>query len=148
MGMEGAATSQIFSQVPNQIGVPVARGQSAISTFDPINLFTPVQEFFLPLGRDQTNTSIGLWFDTVGLIHIYLQQAIVPDNIYTQVKIVTLRLPVSMGFLISNMIQAMFFARSSILAIRAATAATTIEVQKLVDQLLERIRNKALNPES
>ncbi|HZW83641.1 MAG TPA: hypothetical protein VFF14_09540, partial [Candidatus Deferrimicrobium sp.] len=137
MGMEGV------SQVPNQLGVSVDRCQSAIPSFDPINLFTPVQEFFLPLGRDQTNTTIGLWFDTVGLLHIYLQQAIVPDNIYTQVKIVTLRLPVGLGFLISNSIQSMFYARAFILAIRAATAATTIEVQKLVDQLLERIRNKA-----
>lgn len=126
--------------------------QSEISgvptSFDPVNLFAPVQEFFLPLGRSQTNTTLGLWFDTVGLLHLYVQQAIVPDNIYTQVKILTLRLPLSLGFLISNMVQAMFFARSAALTIRATTAGTTIQVQKIVNRLLEQMRKKALNPES
>ncbi len=116
-------------------------------TFDPVNLFVPVMELFLPIGRDETNTMLGIWFDTAGLFHIYVQQAIIPDNIFTQVKIITLRLPVSLGFMISNILIGSFFARSATLAVRAATAGTTIQVQRAVNKILERIRTKALNPE-
>lgn len=146
MGPETTANPQPTPQTQNNLELST-RPPGTVPTFDPIRLFAPVQEFFIPIGKDETNTMLGLWFDAIGLLHVYVQQAIVPDNVFTQVKIITLRLPIPFGFMLANMIQATFYARAAVLAVRAATAQTTIQVQGIFDRILERIRTKALRGE-
>lgn len=113
---------------------------------DPVNLFPPVVEFFLPVGPQETNTMIGIWFDTAGLLNIYIQQAIVPDNIYTQIKIISLRIPVAFGFSIFNLGIAMFFARVLILVVRATTAEMAGEIQSLMQKIMDRVNYKRQAP--
>ncbi len=87
---------------------------------DPVNYLSPVIEIFVPIGNDETVTMLGLWFDAVGLLHIYCQQAIIPENVFVQVKLITLKVPIAIGFTLFNLGLALFFARSSILGLRAA----------------------------
>lgn len=87
---------------------------------DPVNFLSPALEIFVPLGNDETVTMFGLWFDAVGLLNIYVQQAVIPDNVFAQVKIMTLRVPIAIGFTLFNLGLALFFVRSFILGIRTA----------------------------
>lgn len=87
---------------------------------DPVNFLSPGLEIFVPIGNDETLTMLGLWFDAVGLLNIYVQQAVIPDNVFTQVKIITLKIPVAIGFTVFNLGLALFFVRSGILGLRSA----------------------------
>ncbi|KLU58594.1 hypothetical protein CEB3_c46100 [Peptococcaceae bacterium CEB3] len=99
---------------------------------DPVNYLSTAMEIFVPVSKDGSITMLGLWFDAVGLLHIYVQQAIVPDNIFTQVRIITLRLPIALGFTVFNLGLALFFVRAFVLGFRAAVSETAHKFQDLM----------------
>lgn len=107
---------------------------------DPVKFLSPVIEIFLPIGNEETLTMLGLWFDTVGFLHVYVQQALIPDNIFSQIKIITLRLPVALGFTLFSLGLALFLVRSSIMALRAATTETSDQIQRAVQQVIEKMK--------
>lgn len=102
---------------------------------DPVNFLSTALEIFVPIGQDETVTMLGLWFDSVGLLHIYVQQAVIPDNVFTQVRIITLRLPIALGFTVFNLGLALFFVRAFILGFRAAAKDTANQFQQIIDKL-------------
>ncbi len=125
---------------PGAAALPVGTGLPTNNLNDPVKMLAPVLEIFLPIGPSETNTMLGLWFDTLGFLHIYVQQAIAPDNIYTQVKIITFRLPVTIGFTIFSLGFGMFVARTVIIAMRGAAREAVSQIQLLLEQVLERIK--------
>lgn len=90
------------------------------NSYKTVKFLSPALEIFVPIGNDETVTMLGLWFDAVGHLNIYVQQAVVPDNVFAQVKIITLKVPIAIGFTVFNLGLALFFARSSILGLRNA----------------------------
>lgn len=51
---------------------------------DPVKLLAPVMVLYLPVGPRETDTMIGLWFTTVGVLNIYIQQAI--DKVMRRIR--------------------------------------------------------------
>lgn len=102
---------------------------------DPVNYLSTALEIFVPLGADETVTMLGLWFDSVGLLHVYVQQAVIPDNVFAQVKIISLRLPIALGFTVFNLGLALFFARAFILGFRAVATDTASQIRQAVDKM-------------
>ncbi len=125
----------VLRLLENEIGLTPAPGKP----LDPVNLLSPVIEIFLPVTLDGT-TMLGLWFDTAGLLHIYVQQAIAPDNIFAQVKIITLRLPIALGFTLFSVGLGLFFARSTYMATRLAAVESLRGAQKTLQQMIDQIR--------
>jgi hypothetical protein len=97
---------------------------------DPVSFLSPVLEIFVPIGNDETVTMLGLWFDSDGLLHIYVQQAIIPDNVFAQVKIITLKVPIAIVLTIFGLGLGLFFVRASILAFRAGAKESANQFHK------------------
>ncbi|HWJ03789.1 MAG TPA: hypothetical protein VNU93_08920, partial [Verrucomicrobiae bacterium] len=111
--------------------------------FDPVNLLTPVVEVFLPLTITTNNTLLGLWFDTAGDTHVFIQQAVVPGNIYSQVKVISVRLPIAFGFTLFNLGVALWVTRSTILGMRAVADELAQVFEAMVEQVIEKLNDKA-----
>lgn len=138
--MENPLTSEILSRDCSTID-PCEEVQNILQGLpDPVKFLSPVIEIFVPIGKEETLTMLGLWFDTVGFLHVYVHQALLPDNLFTQIKVVTLRLPIAWGFTIFNLGLAMFFSRSFIMALRAATAETSDQIQRSLQKTIDKLK--------
>ncbi len=130
-----AGQQDLLRRLEEEAGLSPAPGKP----LDPVSLLSPVIEIFVPVTLNG-NTMLGFWFDTAGLTHVYVQQAIAPDNIFTQVKIITVRLPFALGLLVFNLGLAMFFVRAFIVATRVAAVESLQGVQKMVQQMIDTIK--------
>lgn len=110
-------------------------------TIDPLILFPTVVEFFLPIGSGDDITTFGFWVGSDGLLKITIQQAIVPDNIFSQIKVITLKLPTALLLTIFFFGFGMFSIKLNILGQRAATREKTDQIQKILQKVMDTFNN-------
>lgn len=111
-------------------------------TFDPVNLLPTVVEFFLPIGSGDYLTLFGFWIDSQGFLKITIQQAIVPDNLFAQMKIMTLRLPSALLLAIFFFGFGMFSLKLNILGQRAAVMEKSTQIQKMLQKVMDSFNNQ------
>jgi hypothetical protein len=119
----------------------VVQTSESTKMIEPLNLFPSVVEFFLPIGSGDTITMFGFWIGSDGLLKITIQQAVVPDNIYSQIKVITLKLPNSLLLTIFFFGFGMFSIKLNTLSQRAAAKERTNQIQKILQKVMNTFNN-------
>lgn len=89
---------------------------------DPAALLSSGVQIYFPLTR---TLSVGILFESISLIKVYIQQIAMTEDIVIQVKIIQLNLPFALGFLFFNCGLACFYTASVIKIIRSLTSDLT-----------------------
>jgi hypothetical protein len=110
-------------------------------TIDPLDLFPSGVEFFLPIGSGDNITMFGFWVSSDGFLRITIQHAIVPDNIFSQIKVITLKLPSALLLSIFFFGFGMFSIKLNILGQRAASKEKTKQIQKILQKVMDTFNN-------
>ncbi|MDA8228365.1 MAG: hypothetical protein M0T74_11830 [Desulfitobacterium hafniense] len=100
---------------------------------DPVSLLSAGVQIYFPVTE---HISIGILFETIGLIKIYVQQHAIPDDILIQVKIIKVNVPIALGLLFFNLGLAAFYTKAVITLLRNHGLQITAEVQENINNFL------------
>lgn len=105
--------------------------------FDPVELLSAGIQVYFPLTK---HLSVGILFETIGLIKVYFQQIIGKDDILLQIKVFKFKLPVALGFLFFHLCLAAFYTKTVLTLLSMLTSEITNEVQESLERMLMKLK--------